>query len=191
MIYRQYGWTTVVISETKVGCGPLPLGLCEQSPPTAPVTSVSDKKEGTTTEYSHSYGNIPTLLLPLLKAPGSTNTCLITDNSKDPAIRSRLCSTSCMGWEEWGASCVIYRWQGKSSSYLWLQRWAWPSTTRGLWTWGPSHLWRHHRGGHCDWTQPIFAHTPLGTCTPCHCHWQMLQVLPKSAWSSLPFPRAM
>ena len=63
------GQTTAIILGTKWGhCLPTQ-GVCEQSPPAAPVTSEVGKKEGTATEHhpfwSCSPGNTPALLLPL------------------------------------------------------------------------------------------------------------------------------
>ena len=45
--YRQRGWTTAVILDTRGGHGPPPLGVCEQVPPAAPVTSEMGTEEGT------------------------------------------------------------------------------------------------------------------------------------------------
>ena len=62
---------------------------------------------------SHSLGNTPTLLLPLPNSPDNVNTCLITVPSQDPTTRSSLFSTSYIGCVGWGASCMVYRWQGQ------------------------------------------------------------------------------
>ena len=114
--------------------------------------------------------------------------------SQDPATRSSLCTHPV--WTKWDE--VILLWstggRGKLSQLSLTLRVVWPATTRGPWTGttcNPSHLRGHHRGGHCDWTPPVVALTPLGTHTPYHCHFQMLWTLSKSAWGSLPLPRAM
>ena len=89
------GQTTPVISDTRGGCGPPPLGVCEQAPPIAQGTSEVSKEEDTATEHHllllHSTGNTPALLLPLPDTLGTTYTCLITVTSQCPATRSSLC----------------------------------------------------------------------------------------------------
>ena len=58
------------------GHGPSSLGVCEQVPPAAPVTSVVSTEEGTATKHhhccSHSTGNTHALLLPLPHALHAT-----------------------------------------------------------------------------------------------------------------------
>ena len=79
-------------------------------------------------------------------------------------------------------------------SHLRLQRWMWPTNTRGLWTGatcGPSHLRRCYTGGHCNQAPPIVALTPLGVHMLCYSHCQRLWVLPTPVWGSLPLPRAL
>ena len=99
------GRTTAIISDTRGGHGPPTLGVCEQAPPAAPVTSEFGKKwalqPSTTGCCSHSSGNTSALLLPLPNVLGTTYTCLITVTSQDPATRSSLHSISCMAkWDE-------------------------------------------------------------------------------------------
>ena len=73
-------------------------------------------------------------------------------------------------------------------SYLWLQSWTWPATTRDPWT-GTTCRPKHLRGGNYNQALPVVALTHLRTHTPCCCHCQMLWGPHKSAWGSLPFPR--
>ena len=51
MVYRWQGQTTAVTSETRAGCGPLPLGVREQAPLAAPVTSEGTTEGGVVTEH--------------------------------------------------------------------------------------------------------------------------------------------
>ena len=51
VVYRQQGQTTAVISGTRGGRGLLPLGVCEQAPLAASVTSEVSKEEGTATNH--------------------------------------------------------------------------------------------------------------------------------------------
>ena len=39
MVYRWQGQTTAVITDSRNGHGPLPLGVPEQAPPAVPITS--------------------------------------------------------------------------------------------------------------------------------------------------------
>ena len=86
--------TTVVISDTRHGCGLPPLGVCEQAPPVASGTSEVGKEEGiatnSTVSCSHSPENTPMQLRPLPNAPGTTYTCCITVTSQGSAKRSSL-----------------------------------------------------------------------------------------------------
>ena len=91
--------------------------------------------------------------------------------------------------------CGLQVVEANHHSHVKIQRWAWPATTRGLWTGttcDPSHRNRgQHRGGHCNWVPPVVALTPLGTHPPYCCHCQTLWVPPTPAWRSLPLPRAL
>ena len=79
-------WSTV-ISDSRGGHGPPPLGICEQTPPMATVTSEVTKQKGTATTTthccSHTPGNPHILPLPLPNTPGATYICLtVTDTTK-------------------------------------------------------------------------------------------------------------
>ena len=76
-------------------------------------------------------------------------------------------------------------------SYLWLQKWAWPTTPRSPWIGTICSPRGHHRGRHRDRTPPIVALIPQATHKPCYCHCQMLQALPKPTWGSVPCSRAL
>ena len=109
-----------VISETREGCALPPLGVCEQAPPVAPVTSeVKNKKmmQWSTTCYcSLTSGNKPALLLPLPNAPGSTHTCLITVTSQDPAT-SRACAAPPV-WAKWEGMLLVWSTGGRGKPPL-------------------------------------------------------------------------
>ena len=65
----------------------------------------------------------------------------------------------------WAAGCLLHGlWvMGVNNhSDLRLQRWAWPTTTRGPWT-GTSHIKGWSRKEHCNRAQFFVALTPLGT----------------------------
>ena len=99
----------------------------------------------------------------------------------------RLSTTGCL-------LCDLQVGGANHCSHLRIQRWAWPSTTKGPrtgTTCSPSHLRGHHRGGHCNRAPPIVALTLLGMHMPCCCHYQTLWVWPAPAWGSLPLPRAL
>ena len=51
MVYRWQGQTTTVISDTRSGHGPPPLGVREQAPLVAPIISEGTTEEGTATEH--------------------------------------------------------------------------------------------------------------------------------------------
>ena len=51
MVYRWQGQTTTVISDSRGGHGLLPLGVHEQAPLEAPVTSEGTTDEGIMTEH--------------------------------------------------------------------------------------------------------------------------------------------
>ena len=62
-------------------------------------------------------------------------------------------------------------------NHLRFQRWAWPATIRGPragTSCSHSHLRGWCRGGHCNQVPPILVLIPLGTHTPCCCHYQTL-----------------
>ena len=95
MVYRWQGWTTAVISDSRVGHGPPQLGVHEQAPLVAPITS-EDITEGTVTKHHPRLLSVPwelthTLLLPL---PNALSTVLISlrfiTTSQGPATRSSL-----------------------------------------------------------------------------------------------------
>ena len=85
---------TAVISDTRRRHGPPPLGVCEQVPPAALVTSDVSKEEGSATEHHplllSLLGNTPALLLPLPNAPCTAYICQITVTSQGPASRSSM-----------------------------------------------------------------------------------------------------
>ena len=49
--YGKWGQTDPAISDSRGECGPPPLGVHEQAPPMAPVTSGVITEEGITTEH--------------------------------------------------------------------------------------------------------------------------------------------
>lgn len=51
MVYGWRGQTTVIISDSRGGHGPPPLGVCELAPLVAPVTSEGTTEEGIVTEH--------------------------------------------------------------------------------------------------------------------------------------------
>ena len=51
MVYRWQGKATTVISDSRGGCGLPPLGVSEQAPLVAPITSEGSIEEGTVNEY--------------------------------------------------------------------------------------------------------------------------------------------
>ena len=100
MVYRCPGQSTTIISDFRGGCGLPPLGVPEQAPLVAPVTSRAPE-EGIVTEYhwlllSQPWEHIDPAAATA-KHSGAVPTCLITVPSQDPATRSSPCSTSCGG----------------------------------------------------------------------------------------------
>ena len=51
MVYRRQGRTTAVITDSRGGCGPPPLGIPEQTALAAPITSEGNTEEGIVTEH--------------------------------------------------------------------------------------------------------------------------------------------
>ena len=51
MVYRWWGETTTVISDSRSGCGLPPLGVPEQAPLAAPITTEGTTEKGTAIEH--------------------------------------------------------------------------------------------------------------------------------------------
>ena len=66
--------------DSRSGCGPSPLGVHEQAPPAAPVTSEVSTEEGTATKHHPLLLSLPWehtgLTVPLSNTLGNTYTCL-------------------------------------------------------------------------------------------------------------------
>ena len=88
--------------------------------PQSPQRSAKKRtlQQSTTCCCSHPSGNTLALLLSRPNTLGSTHTYLINVTSQGPATRSSLCSTSCMGQVEWGASCMVYSWWGQTTGVI-------------------------------------------------------------------------
>ena len=73
MVCMWWGQTTALTSDSRGGHGLLPLGVLEQAPLAAPITSEegSAVQSNTTCCCSQIPGNPHTLLLPLPNAPGT------------------------------------------------------------------------------------------------------------------------
>ena len=77
------------------GAWPDTIGVCEQAPPAAPVTTEVSKEEGTATEHHPLLLSVPQEHTRPAAAPArcseATYACLITVTSQGPATRSSLC----------------------------------------------------------------------------------------------------
>ena len=127
-----------VVSEARGINGLPPLEACEWAPPATPVTSEVGKKEkneGSATK-DHTLllslpGNTPALQLPLPNTLGGTKTL---GHCPFPRPYNWEQLVQHLLWELSRKRCFLHGLQevgANHHSYLWLQRWEWPATTRG------------------------------------------------------------
>ena len=124
MIHRWQGQTAAVVSEARGRHGLPPLGACEWAPPSTPVTSgvAKEEKRGHCNQVSYAVALTPLGTYPTLQLDGQTLWVtprhLVTIPSQDPTTRSNWSSTSYMGQVGQGASCMVCRWQGKTTTVI-------------------------------------------------------------------------
>ena len=123
-IYRWQAQTMAVVSEARGRRDLPPLGACEWAPPATSVTSGVVKKEKKRALQS---STIHCCLTPLGTHPPCSCHCqmlwvaarhLVTVPSQDPTTRRSCCSTCCVGYVGQGASCVVCRWQGQTTTII-------------------------------------------------------------------------
>ena len=93
------GANTTVITDSRGGCGPPPLGVCEQVPPEAQVTSESGIEEGSATEHHPLLLSLPwECTRPAAATAKPSGCCLYLPGGSLPLCRAlqlgRACATS-------------------------------------------------------------------------------------------------
>ena len=101
--------------------------------------------------------------------------------------------TSCVGLGHrglnlYGASCMIYRWQGQTVAVVSEARGRHGLPPWGTCEWAPPvtpnttsvvEKEKKNNTGHCNYVPYTVAHTLLGTYLPCSCYCQMLWAVPR------------
>ena len=102
-VYRWWGQTTAVITDSRDSCSPLPLGVTEQAPPVGPITS----KRGIAIKYKLLLCPLPWELMHPAAAISKCSGHLVDlprahYHFPGPATRSSLCHPPvepCCCWE--------------------------------------------------------------------------------------------
>ena len=112
MVCRWQGQTTTVISDSRGGCGPPPLGISEQKSLAAPITSEGTTEKDIEKEHHLLLLSLPwehtTLLLPLTISLGRVQRL---DHTLLPGTcnKEQLVDHILWGARRTGASCMVYR----------------------------------------------------------------------------------
>ena len=101
MVYGQQGQTRAVISDSRSRHGLPPLGVCEQAPLVAPVTSEVSTKEGTATKYHLLLLSLPwECICPSGATAKHSGYCLHLPGRSPPLPRTL----------QLGAACATFPW---------------------------------------------------------------------------------